>query len=265
MTKTQEMKKEIKKNPFFANREVKDEDVLKIMLFLEEKENCVNCKGLEECKNSTNGYESFISDNNLIYSSECKYLTAQLVENRKRQKLKMLYSPQLIDASISTFRRDTENRIKCLKYVTNFLKSEEYYKGAYICGDLGTGKTYLLAVLANELVKKERETIFVYFPDLINDLKDNFSLLNEKLEELKKVDVLIIDDFGVGNMTPWVRDSILAPILNYRMLAYKPLFISSNVKFFDLAKYLKVPGDVDGISSGRLFRRINELCQPLSL
>lgn len=266
MTKTEEMKKEIKKNPFFANRNIKDEDVLKIMTFLEEKENCSKCKKLADCKNSSIGYESFITEDNQIYCSECKYLQEDLKKKRKSSKLKMLYlPPQLMAATISGFRIDTENRQNCMKYICDFIRSKNYHKGAYIYGDVGVGKTYLLAALANELMKREKETLFVYFPDMINELKNNFDLLNERINELKNVEILIIDDFGVGAMTQWVRDSILAPILNYRMLSEKPLFISSNIKYGNLLDYLKLPNESSDLDSARLCRRIAELCEQMSL
>ena len=66
-------------------------------------------------------------------------------------------------------------------------------------------------------------------------------------------------------MTSWVRDSILAPILNYRMSDLKPLFITSNIKFKELQNYLMVKEDRDRIPASRIIRRIDELCEYLEM
>jgi hypothetical protein len=66
-------------------------------------------------------------------------------------------------------------------------------------------------------------------------------------------------------MTGWVRDSIIAPILNYRMSDLKPMFISSNVLIQNLDTYLKVKEDRDNTPAGRIIRRISELCEYLEM
>lgn len=263
-----DFKKIIKENSFFKNREIDDSDVLRIMSFLDEKKNCQECSGLNDCKNGSKGYEPFIDKNNATYYCECKYLVGDKKLQGKKDALNASYMPkQLQEATIEGFNVTSDGRRQCLKFVADFIQNIKngYKKGAYIYGDVGVGKTYLLAALANELINRDIPTRLVFFPDLINEIKNNFDLLDEKLEMLKNVDVLIIDDFGVGNMTQWVRDSILAPVLNYRMLAEKPLFISSNVKFGKLMEYLTLPTEKTDIDAARLCRRINELCEKMSL
>ena len=41
----------------------------------------------------------------------------------------------------------------------------------------------------------------------------------------------MLDDLGSENMSAWLRDEVLGPVLNYRVLECKPLFISSNISF----------------------------------
>ena len=66
-------------------------------------------------------------------------------------------------------------------------------------------------------------------------------------------------------MTSWVRDSIIAPILNYRMSDLKPVFMSSNISFKNLDSYLKVKEDRDNIPAARIVRRLYELCDLLEM
>lgn len=50
----------------------------------------------------------------------------------------------------------------------------------------------------------------MYVPDFIREMKDSISDQSYagKLELLKEVPVLILDDIGAENLTPWVRDEI---------------------------------------------------------
>lgn len=268
--KIDELKAKIKKdNPYFENIDIKDYQVLDFLTFNEEKTNCKNCMGIDECKNSKKGFSPIIDKDNNISYVRCKYMEREIEIAKQSEKLNMMYlSKKLLEAKISNFRLDSDKRINCLKMVNNFIRkmdNNEYVKGAYISGDVGAGKSYFLAAVANELASRGYNVIFVYFPDLINDLKDDFDKLNKKINELKTTDILIIDDFGVGVMTSWVRDSIIAPILNYRMSDLKPVFMSSNIPFKDLDNYLKVKEDRDSTPAARIIRRIYELCDLLEM
>ena len=265
-----ELKEKIKKdNPFFENIDIKDYQVLDFLNFNEEKANCKKCNSLESCPNSKKGFTPIIDSENNISYVRCKYALKEIEIAKQSDKLNMLYvSKKLMDASLSNFRLDSDKRMKCVKFVNEFIKktnNNEYAKGAYISGDVFAGKTYFLAAVANALVENNHEVTFVYFPDLINDLKDDFDKLNKKIKQLKETEILIIDDFGVGVMTSWIRDSIIAPILNYRMSDLKPVFISSNISFKNLDSYLKVKEDRDSIPAARIVRRLYELCDLLEM
>ena len=266
----EELKLKIKKdNPYFENFDIKDYQVLDFLTFNEENTNCKICKGINECKNSKRGFKPILDKDNNIAYVRCKYMQNEIDLALKSEKRNIMYLPKkVLEAKFSEFRLDTPNRIKCMNYMNDFINkidNNEYAKGAYIQGDLGRGKSYILSALANELVDRGHQVTFVYFPDLINDLKDDFDKLNKKINELKNTEILIIDDFGVGVMTGWVRDSIIAPILNYRMSDLKPMFISSNVLIQNLDTYLKVKEDRDNTPAGRIIRRISELCEYLEM
>lgn len=262
----EELKQKIKKdNPYFENVDIKDYQVLDFLTFNEENANCKTCKCIAECKNSKRGFKPILDNENNIAYVRCKYMQDELDLALKSEKLNIMYMPpkKVKEASLDGFRLDNDKRLNCMNYIRKFISqidNNEYSKGAYVQGDLGQGKTYLLSALANELVERNHQVTLVYFPDLINDLKDDFDKLNKKINELKNTEILIIDDFGVGAMTSWVRDSIIAPILNYRMADLKPVFISSNIKFKNLDTYLKVKEDIDNIPAARIIRRIYELC-----
>ena len=111
--------------------------------------------------------------------------------------------------------------------------------------------------------------ILIYFPDLVTDLK-NAIADNKRYEALinmlKSIPVLMIDDFGSENMTPWVRDEILGPIINYRLLENKPIFMSTNLKPVDFKPHLAIDKSSESsLKADRIISRLNSLMQIIDM
>ena len=132
-----ELKLKIKKdNPYFENIDIKDYQVLDYLQFNEEKANCKKCSGLSNCLNSKKGFMPIIdSDNNISYT-RCKYQEKEIEKAKLGDKLNVLYIPKrLLDASISNFRLDNDKRMKCVKFVNDFIKKTQLIseKGSASC------------------------------------------------------------------------------------------------------------------------------------
>ncbi|ASZ09345.1 ATP-binding protein [Mesoplasma chauliocola] len=142
----------------------------------------------------------------------------------------------------------------------------ENIKGVYIYGNPGIGKTTIMKTLANEAAKREQKVFFCTAAELIEKYKEQFSnngFGNVKyMDQMKKCDILFIDDFA-GEMTSlWTRDNLWFGILNYRMNRKKLTFISSNFTKEELNKvYLieKQPKDLEVKKIARLKERISTL------
>ena len=214
-------------------------------LMLRERECCRNCHSLDECGNYEKGYYTEYVDGNFI-NVECRHKKDYRIKYNKESLIKTLYLPnKILQARLDDFDLNSESRKKIYTKLTEFLhkyKSHDNPKGLYLFGTFGIGKTYTLACIANELSRNDISSLLIYFPDLVVDLKnamgsDRFENL---INMLKSVDVLMLDDIGSENMTPWLRDEILGPIINYRLLEGKPLFISSNIYPRDIKKHLAI-------------------------
>jgi DNA replication protein DnaC len=124
-----------------------------------------------------------------------------------------------------------------------------------LLGQPGAGKTHLLTAISNNLIQYQKVPV-LYFPYVegFNDLKDDFDALEAKLERMKRVDVLFIDDLfkpvrGKPRATEWQVEQMYA-VINYRYLNHKPILISSELTVDGLA-------DVDEA----LGTRIYQMCQ----
>lgn len=207
-------------------------------------------------------------------SIEYRQTKEKLAADRSRQltaKLSTFESEIFIQsATLADFRINDEERenaaLKVQEFLNNFPKT--YIKGFYLSGPYGSGKSYLLSALAAELLRRGSEVIFTFVPDLIRSLKADISTgkLEYRINLLKRADVLILDDFGGENITPWFRDEILLPIIQYRLSASLPVFISSNITRGQLPESLKGNNpDADMFKVARLVKRINDLTIPITL
>ena len=191
-------------------------------------------------------------------------------EKRKNEKLiKSLYVPKdILRASFDDI--DTDERSdaiqKALAFVLNY-KEGNPIKGLYFYGQFGVGKSYLLGAIANELAAKRIPSMIVYVPELFRELKSSIgdSTLNEKLEAIKKEPILMLDDIGAESMSSWVRDEILGPILQFRMLDNLPTFFTSNYDFQGLEHHLTYSqrGEEEKLKARRVMERIKYLAEPV--
>lgn len=153
---------------------------------------------------------------------------------------------------------------QALSFIDEFQRNNnKFVPGLYLSGDMGVGKTYLLAAIANELNKHDIHSILLHFPTLAVDMKNsigNNQTLN-KIDRLKKSEILMLDDMGADAMSAWIRDEVLGVILQYRMQEYLPTFFSSNFSMKELEKHLSISqrGEIETVKAKRIMERIKFL------
>ena len=156
-------------------------------------------------------------------------------------------------------------------FINQYLQNKEgYHQGIYLYGSYGVGKTYLMGALANELAKHQVKTVFVNIATFIAQLKGEFSQpqnkITQKLDQLKKADVLILDDIGMETMSEWVRDEILGVILQYRMQEELPTFFTSNLSMKALERHLaETRQEQNDLRAKRLMERISYLAKEMTV
>ncbi len=269
-------------NPDFKayvyNLNIPEETLMKYTSRLEESfqecKNCAVCKSLETCKNKVKGYsytpihqEKTINFSYVI----CKKQQTEDLKNAYQNNLELFDMPK--DIKKATFKdmyKDDKARVPIVKYFKEFIDNydcEDKPKGVYLTGSFGSGKTYLVASLFNEMAKKGVRSALLYYPEFLRSLKASFETnYAEQFNYIKKVPLLLFDDIGAENCSNWSRDEVLGPILQYRMENHLPTFFTSNLTLEELENSLSITSSgVDKVKARRIIERIKQLTTPLEL
>lgn len=215
----------------------------------------------EKClKNGTCNNSSQFSKCELVY--EDGKVRAKLVDCSFENKgILVTYFDEEIPSDIYF----NEARVKVLNELANFkehINDKVPPKGIFLYGGYGQGKSVIMYNFAKELMKLGKKVIYAYYPDLVRRLKSALgsSEIEAMLTELKKIDILMLDDIGGENNTAFVRDELLGPILQYRMNNYLPTFATSNYTIDALRlHFAETSSELDKLKAGRIIERIRSL------
>jgi DNA replication protein DnaC len=75
-------------------------------------------------------------------------------------------------------------------------------------------------------------TLFITVPDLLDSLRFSYddpeTTFEQRFEEIRNAGLLILDDFGTQNATPWAQEKLFQ-IINYRYINKLPTVITTNL------------------------------------
>lgn len=141
-----------------------------------------------------------------------------------------------------------QNSNEYIKSLVNFSKDycdkiEKSTYGLYFYGNSGVGKTYFATAMVNYLLDNNKRAMFITatdFFDLINTYSYSFSNekkeLKEKIDLLKDIDFLVIDDLG-SEISYKQNNSFLSTVLDSRIDKKLATVITSNLSKYDLADH----------------------------
>ncbi|MBN2982859.1 MULTISPECIES: ATP-binding protein [Cohnella] len=217
-----------------------------------EYRNCKECPGLERCPNDMQGHYTRITCDQVNgrwqlydHKAACPKWTAYEQQEQLRRRITSLNANIDFDADYDLeemFDLDPEriNAVhQMLAYIDRTQEQGLQKKGLFLMGSFGTGKTYMAAFLLHKLAKAGYSGVIVYMPEFVEDAKALMmepQKLKETLTLMKEADLLVFDDIGAENLSPWVRDHVLGAILNARMNR-KPTFYTSNHDFDSLERH----------------------------
>ena len=143
------------------------------------------------------------------------------------------------------------------KYVDNFSDMKKNGKGLILYGDVGTGKTFYAACVANAVIEKGYSALMTNFAEIINAMQEKFDGKQAYMSRLAEYGLLVIDDLGIERETSFMREQVYN-IIDTRYRSGNPLIITTNLSLQEMMS------DTD-ISKKRIYDRILEMCLPVEV
>lgn len=191
----------------------------------------------------------------------------QLEEQRQKdfESMQNLKKGSLIDSKFKdcTFATcmivpDNRQQVRlCKSYADRFEQMLEKNQGLLLHGNVGTGKSYLSACIANSIMERLHSvcaTSMVKIMDLARDFKEKDTLANLEAK-MMKADLLILDDLGTESNSSFASE-IVYRVIDGRYRIKKPMVITTNLTLEQMQNCL----DLD---KKRVYDRILEVCYPM--
>jgi primosomal protein DnaI len=211
----------------------------------------------------------------IVYQPDEETLAAQRLQ-MQANLVQSIGMPKLIErARLDDFSEDDGDRLAALTAVINFVSAyiadpKAYHRGLYIHGSYGIGKTHLMGAMANELAQEGIPVTLVHFPSFAVEMRgsiDSKENPQDKINAIKRVPILVLDDIGAESITAWIRDDILGVILEYRMQNELPTFFTSNFSMDQLEKehFTVTKSGAEPVKAERLMQRIHFLAKEIQM
>lgn len=180
-------------------------------------------------------------------------------EFERMQRLNMLKSLCFEDHALYSWTFDKDNgknpvMKKARDYIEKWSDALSSNTGLVLWGDVGTGKTFFAACIANALVEQNVSVKMTNFSTILNDLFAE-SDKNKYLDRLNKHSLLIIDDLGIERGTEYALEQVYN-VIDTRYKSGKPLIVTTNLTLDEL----KFPTD---IPHKRIYDRVLGMCVPV--
>ena len=147
---------------------------------------------------------------------------------------------------------------KAQRYVTEWAMMKENCIGLLLWGNVGTGKTFIAACIANALIENGVSVLMTNFSKILNSLSAMFDVdRNKFIESFNRYSLLIIDDLGIERNSEFALEQVFN-VIDSRYRSKKPLIVTTNLTLDEL----KRPKD---LAHARIYDRVLERCVPLKV
>ena len=142
------------------------------------------------------------------------------------------------------------------RYVDQWEQAKAENLGLLFWGDVGTGKSFLAACIANALLSRGVSVMMTNFPRVLTRMGDlQFGERNEYIDSFGRFELLIIDDLGVERNSEYALEQVYT-VVDERYKSNLPLIVTTNLT----PKQLRSSRDV---AHARIYSRILEMCTPV--
>lgn len=200
----------------------------------------------------------------ILCKCEAEKRDREAAERAMREKAERLKRIAFSEAKMEnwTFEKDDCQNEKLSKvvrsYFENFDTMKAERKGLLLFGDVGTGKSFAAACVANALMDKGISCYMRNFKEIDIILQElNKGEKKEYYDNLNRYSLLILDDLSAERKTEYMQE-IVFNVVDSRYRAGRPLIVTTNLT----AEELKHPAE---LINQRTFSRLFEMCIPVEV
>ena len=227
---------------------------------------CGTCRKPKQCRVSD--WLGSGTDKVLPSACECALEERRRFEERmkaeeRRRELDKLRRAGFPDAEMRKwcFAADDGGSGKAMdvahRYVDNFARMLESGKGLLLYGNVGSGKSYIAACIANALIDNGTPCMMTNFARIVNQLSESFDGRQRYIDSLNRFDLLVIDDLAAERDTEYMWENVMN-VIDSRYRAGLPLVVTTNLTLDDF----RTPAD---IKRERVYSRLVEMCIPVKV
>lgn len=194
----------------------------------QDEENCPICHDMGYLRyNVPFGHPSF----GQVYPCECRQ--KQMAQERIEKLRKLSNLSSFNGSSFEDFDASVPGTDRAYEEAMNFAQNP-VERWLVLSGPVGVGKTHLAVAIAQHVIERHQmNAYFAAVPDLMDHLRSTFApgtdeAYDERFEEIRNAQLLVLDDLGTENATPWAREK-LYQIINHRYVERLPTVITTNV------------------------------------
>lgn len=195
---------------------------------------CIDCKDTGYMANGSKCHCFVQASIDLLYTqSNIK----DILEEENFNTFSYDYFSTAIDERTGNSPRDVIT--KAVEISKDFIRKFSYeYQNILLCGNTGTGKTFLTNCIAKEILEASHSVLYFSSTQLFDQLgKATFSKNEENNNSIQSditdCDLLIIDDLGTELTNSFVATALFT-CLNERHLRKKSTIISTNLSLTDI-------------------------------
>lgn len=221
---------------------------------------CAKCHTPVQCRVTLAGKERIMP-----CICQCQKEERERQEQRIKEEEQLLYVQHLKAAGIQerhlqewTFAEatDTPSIQMAKRYVENWKQAKAENLGLLLWGDVGTGKSFLAACIANALLESGVPVLMTNFSKILNQMGAMYTDERYRyIASLNRFSLLIIDDLGIERNTEYALEQVYA-VVDELYKAGLPLIITTNLTI----SQLRNPEDV---GHARIYSRVLEMCTPV--
>ena len=180
------------------------------------------------------------------------------VEEIERLKCECFRDRRLLDFTFDNDKGYNPVISKAKRYVELFSDMEARGMGLLLWGNVGTGKTFIAACVANALMEQGVPVYMTNFMRIMNQMMGMTGPdRNAFLDELNRYRLLVIDDLGAEHDSSFAVEQVFS-VIDSRCQSGKPMIVTTNLSMAQM----RAPRD---ISHARIFDRVLAHCCPVRI